>query len=104
MVGIFIETSKDRNNELICNKTFSDFVADEVMPWALEHYNITEEPSKNVIAGFSLGGLTASFLGLTHSDIFGNVFLNLVLIGGLLKMMVILIGRLDSMKLMKNCH
>lgn len=73
IAGIFIETSKDRGYELKCNKTFSDFVASEVMPWALEHYNITKEPSKNVIAGCSLGGLTASFLGLTHSDIFGNV-------------------------------
>lgn len=73
IAGIFIETSKDRGYELKCNKTFSDFVANEVMPWASEHYNITREPSKNVIAGCSLGGLTASFLGLTHSDIFGNV-------------------------------
>lgn len=73
MVGIFIETEKDRNIELTCNKTFSDFVAAEVMPWALEHYNITSDPRKNVIAGVSYGGLTASFLGLTHYHIFGNV-------------------------------
>lgn len=73
MVGIFIETSKNRTKELNCNKTFSDFVANEVMPWTMEHYNITKEPTKNVIAGLSFGGLTASFLGLNHSHIFGNV-------------------------------
>jgi len=73
MVGIFIDTVKDRRAELTCNKSFSDFVAKEVMPWALKNYNITNEPNKNVIAGFSLGGLTASFIGLTHSEVFGNV-------------------------------
>jgi len=73
MVGIFIDTGKDRRVELTCNKNFSDFVAKEVMSWALKNYNITNEPNKNVIAGLSLGGLTASFIGLTHSEVFGNV-------------------------------
>jgi len=73
MIGIFIDTAKDRFNELTCNNDFSDHISTEVMPWALKNYNITNVPNKNIIAGLSLGGLTASFIGLSHSELFGNV-------------------------------
>jgi hypothetical protein len=43
------------------------------MPWVRQRYNVTSDPARTVVGGFSLGGLTATFLGLRHSTIFGNV-------------------------------
>jgi len=34
---------------------------------------ISDKPSEAVIGGLSLGGLTASYMGLNHSDVFGNI-------------------------------
>jgi enterochelin esterase family protein len=62
-----------RNVELPCHPPFAEFVARELVPWAREKYNITDEPTRCVVAGASYGGLAAAYIGLLHSDLFGNV-------------------------------
>lgn len=63
----------DRARELMCSVSFSDFVAKELVPWARAKYHAATAPSETVVAGSSLGGLAASFTGLEHPEVFGNV-------------------------------
>lgn len=72
-VCVFIDCSEDRFNTLTCNNKFSEFIANEIIPWIYDNYNVSHESDKISIGGVSLGGLTAAYLGLKHHDIFGNV-------------------------------
>jgi enterochelin esterase-like enzyme len=74
MCAVFIETNEDRDTELTCSDKFVDFIEEEILPWLGERYNITGDREKNVIAGFSWGGLTANYIALKHPGIFGKVF------------------------------
>jgi len=73
VIGVFVESSKERSEHLKCNDNFLKFISDEVVKFVKENYNVSSNQSENVIAGYSLGGLFASYVGLKHSDIFGNV-------------------------------
>lgn len=73
IVTIFIDSTETRMEELKCNDNFSSIIVEELLPWARDNYNITNKSSESIIAGLSLGGLTASYLGLKHSEVFGNV-------------------------------
>ena len=74
VIAIFVDSlGKTRGVELPCNEQFALFVAQELMPWARERYAVTRDPSLTVVAGVSLGGLAAAFVGLRHSELFGNV-------------------------------
>ena len=74
MCAIFIDTKEDRDIELTCSDKFVDFIAEEILPWLRERYNITGDREKSVIAGFSWGGLTANYIAFKHPEIFGKVF------------------------------
>ena len=58
--------------DLVANKTFGEFMAKEVVPWARAHYNVAHDPAKTVIGGSSAGGFGAAYLGLVHPEVFGN--------------------------------
>ena len=73
IVAIFIDSTETRRKELKCNDKFVDIIVKEIMPWVRENYNISYKADKGVIGGYSLGGLTALYLGLKHSEVFGNV-------------------------------
>lgn len=66
-------TMTTRNVELPCYPPFAEFVARELVPWARETYNITDEPARCIVAGASYGGLAAAYIGLLHAELFGNV-------------------------------
>jgi enterochelin esterase family protein len=59
--------------DLVANPTFADFVAKELTTWIRSHYNVSRERSRTVIGGASAGGLGATYIGLTHPEVFGNV-------------------------------
>ena len=59
--------------DLIANATFGDFMAGELAPWARAHYNVSRAPSRTVVGGASAGGFAATYLGLAHPEVFGNV-------------------------------
>jgi enterochelin esterase-like enzyme len=59
--------------DLVANPTFGDFMAKELAPWVRSHYNVSHEPSRTVIGGASAGGFGATYLGLAHPEVFGNV-------------------------------
>lgn len=73
IVTIFIESNDDRLKELSCNDNFVDFLIEEIVPWVRNNYNISYKPEQAIIGGFSLGGLTAAYVGLKKHEFFGNV-------------------------------
>lgn len=62
-----------RNAELSCSADFTQFLAEEFVPWLRRKFRITEDPKLTVIGGSSNGGLGAAFAAFRHPEIFGNV-------------------------------
>ncbi len=73
IVVIFIGSIGMRDKELSCDDTFGDMIVKELLPLIRNNYNISSQADEAIIGGLSLGGLTASYLGLKHSEVFGNV-------------------------------
>ncbi|MCM1992474.1 alpha/beta hydrolase [Oceanirhabdus seepicola] len=73
IVAFFVECEDCRNYKLSCDNNIADFFVNKVIPWCRKRYNISHKPEDCIISGLSLGGLFASYMGLNHSNIFGNV-------------------------------
>lgn len=74
LVAIFIDNARgQRSVELGAYTPFNEFLKHELLPWAHTHYQVTENPSQSVIAGYSLGGLASVYAGLQLSNTFGCV-------------------------------
>jgi enterochelin esterase family protein len=71
-VALFVD-NVDRDRELPCYPPFADFLAGELLPWALERYAVTADPARTTVAGSSYGGLAAVYAGYHHPEVFGNV-------------------------------
>jgi enterochelin esterase-like enzyme len=63
----------NRDKELPPNAKFANFLANELIPWAHTHWNVTTDPEQTVIGGSSYGGLAAAYAGLRHPEVFGNI-------------------------------
>src|ERR1044072_3503154 len=72
LVAVMVE-NPNRWRELSCSSVYADFLAQEIVPWARVNYGATDRPEQTIIGGASLGGLQAAFVGLKHSEVFGNV-------------------------------
>ena len=59
--------------DLVANPAFADFIAKELVVWIRAHYNVSGDRGKTVVGGASAGGLGATYIGLTHPEVFGNV-------------------------------
>ena len=73
IIAVFIDSTKDRASNLKCNDKFNEFVVKEVLAFVKERFNISDNPQENVIGGYSLGGLAASYMALKYPHVFGNV-------------------------------
>lgn len=74
IVAIFIDSKEEtREKELECSDSFGETITKELISFVRRNYNITSNPEESIICGLSLGGLTATYLGLKYSEIFGNV-------------------------------
>lgn len=73
IITIFIKSTKDRIKNLQCSDDFTDFIGCELIPYVKKQYSISDNPMRNVVGGYSLGGLAASYAGLKYSGIFGNI-------------------------------
>lgn len=62
-----------RWRELSAHQPFVSFLADELLPWAAARWPLPRDPARTVIAGQSLGGLTALYAALSRPDRFGSV-------------------------------
>ena len=73
-VVVFVNNVGNRRMvDLTANPEFADFVATELVPWVRAHYNVTKDASRVVVGGYSASGLAAAYVGLRHSEVFGNV-------------------------------
>ena len=59
--------------ELRPDPRLTRFVTRDLLPWVRERYRFTRDPRYSVIAGSSLGGLAATYIGFEHPEMFGNV-------------------------------
>lgn len=73
IVAIFIDSTEKRDNELTCSDKFLDVIVKELLPWVKGMYSISNMAEDAIIGGLSYGGLTATYMGLKHSEVFGNV-------------------------------
>lgn len=71
--AVFIESTEERDIELACSKPFTDFLTEEILPWASEKYKITNKAEETIAAGFSFGALAACYAALTHPERVGKV-------------------------------
>ena len=55
------------------NPKFCDWFANELTKQVEQKLKIKSEPALRAVQGASLGGLCAAYMGLTHSNIFGNI-------------------------------
>jgi enterochelin esterase-like enzyme len=51
-------------------KRYTDFVLKELTPYVQAHYHVSSEPAEAVVAGMSLGGLTAFDIAWHHPEVF----------------------------------
>lgn len=73
-VAVFVGNEKNlRNKDLSCNEDFAKFIAQELFPWLSSKYNVSKNSDEILVAGSSLGGLSAAFLGYRYPNIFGNI-------------------------------
>ena len=72
LVAVMVD-NPERMRELSCSSAYADFLAQEIVPWARANYHATDRPEQTIIGGSSQGGLQAAFVGLKHSEVFGNV-------------------------------
>lgn len=75
VVAIFISSmdQKRRNLELPCYDPFINSLADELLPWAHEHFHVSKLAEETIVAGSSYGGLAATYAALKRPERFGKV-------------------------------
>jgi len=74
MVAVLVgAASGKRDTELACDKSFTEFLAKELVPWMSNEHDATQDPALTVVAGSSRGGLASAFAAYEHPEVFGNV-------------------------------
>lgn len=74
-MALFVNSpsGKRRFRELRASPAISRFVVRELLPWARRRWPIHDDPRHRVIAGSSLGGLAAAYVGMVAPHAFGGV-------------------------------
>ena len=73
-VVVFVDNVRGRRLlDLLADSNFADSIATELVPWVRSHYNVTKNPAETAVGGYSVGGFASAYLGLRHSEVFGNV-------------------------------
>ena len=62
----------DYNGRGSLAEDYTRFVIDELRPFAAQHYPVSLDPSQAVVAGFSLGGLSALDMAWHHPEAFAR--------------------------------
>lgn len=74
LVTVFVKHDPlSRDKDLSCSDPFVAFLIEELMPWIRANYKVSARPESTIVGGLSMGGLMASYCGLRHPEVFGNV-------------------------------
>jgi len=74
LVAVFIDDpAGEGNQELRNRRAFLNFMADNVLPWVRQRWNVTRDPHQTTLCGASAGGLASGYLAISRPDLFGNV-------------------------------
>jgi enterochelin esterase-like enzyme len=71
--GMKFKTREHRETELACNDRFTQFLADEILPWYRLQTGLSPYAETTTLVGSSLGGLATCYSALKRPDLFGNV-------------------------------
>lgn len=71
VIALFVDNPN--RQELLCDPTFADYMAQRVLAWLRENFPVTTDPAQTVLTGSSYGGLAALYLGLRHPQLFGKI-------------------------------
>lgn len=74
-VAILIEdgSGAERLGDLANRAQFASFMANEVVPWARQNWNVTKRADRTIVTGSSAGGLASAYVAFKHPELFGNV-------------------------------
>jgi enterochelin esterase-like enzyme len=64
---------RTRISDLVYNAAFVEFLGKEVVPWIHGRWNVTRDPQKTIVGGYSAGGAAAAFVAMQRPDLFGKV-------------------------------
>lgn len=73
-IAVVLDTSSERPTDIANRAKFERFVTTNLLPWLRAKLGRLPEPKNVIIAGFSVGGLTAAYIAYLHPEVFGNVF------------------------------
>ena len=73
LLAVFVHAGSTRDQDLLFNPAFADFLADELLPGVASSGSWAFGPERVVLVGASFGGLCASYVALQRSDSFGAV-------------------------------
>jgi enterochelin esterase family protein len=62
-----------RDRELGCLPEFNDFLVSELVPFIRRNFNVSADPGKTAVGGYSRGGLAGAYAGLKHPGTFGLI-------------------------------
>jgi enterochelin esterase-like enzyme len=72
-IAVVLDTSTERPTDIANRAKFDRFMTANLLPWLRAKLGSLPAPKNVVIAGFSVGGLTAAYVAYRHPDVFGNV-------------------------------
>ena len=74
MVAILVDSPPEsRISELKYNPAFIGFLSKELLPWIHARWNVTRDPQKTIVEGYSAGGAAAAFVAMQRPELFGKV-------------------------------
>lgn len=74
LVAVLVDNPpQSRASDLVYHPDFIEFLVRELLPWLHQRWNITRDPSKTTLGGYSASGSEAAYVALQHPELFGNV-------------------------------
>ena len=72
-ITIFVGADSDRSNEYSLKDDFNALIINDLFPYIEKSYDIKFKKENTYIAGFSLSGLAACYIGLKYTDYFKGI-------------------------------
>jgi len=72
-IAVVLDSSTERPTDIANRAKYDRFVTANLLPWLRAKLGRLPKPENVVIAGFSVGGLNATYIAYRHPDVFGNV-------------------------------